>query len=581
MENTEQISSHELAVEPPRKKGFTLLFDNPYLFGVALFSSLGGFLFGYDQGVVSGVITMESFGAAFPRVFLDSSFKGWFVSTILLMQNAHIYLAAWFGSLANGLIADRLGRKVDIMVAVVVFVAGSAIQAGAVNIPMLFAGRAIAGLAVGMLTMVVPLYISEVSLPDIRGGLVVLQQLSVTIGILFSFWIDYGTHYIGGVRCAPDIPYSGGTSANPTFDPYNDVGPDGCTGQSDASWRIPLSLQILPAFILGIGMLFYPDSPRWLLMQDREEEGIATLARLRRKPADHPSVIAESLEIKATILLENTYIRENYPGMSGLRLDAAQYLSMVTKFSRFKRLAIGCCVMFFQQFMGCNAMIYYAPTMFASLGLDGNTTSLLATGVYGIVNCLSTLPALFFIDRVGRRPLLMCGAAGTFISLVIVGSIVGAYGDGLSDNKAAGWVGIAFIYIYDINFSYSFAPIGWVLPSEIYPLSIRSKAISITTSCTWMSNFIIGLVTPDMLATITWGTYIFFAAFCLLAFLFTYFLIPETRGKTLEDMDLVFGDTEAHEEKERIRGIEAQLRGVHIDGTENEKEAAIAEHREV
>ncbi|OBT38704.1 hypothetical protein VE00_10652 [Pseudogymnoascus sp. WSF 3629] len=574
MENTEQISSHELAVEPPQKKGgFTLLFENPYLFGVALFSSLGGFLFGYDQGVVSGVLTMESFGAAFPRVFMDSGFKGWFVSTILL--------TAWFGSLANGLIADRLGRKLDIMVAVVIFVAGSAIQAGAVNIPMLFAGRAIAGLAVGMLTMVVPLYISEVSLPNIRGGLVVLQQLSVTIGILFSFWIDYGTHYIGGVRCAPDIPYSGGTSANPTFDPYNDVGPDGCTGQSDASWRIPLSLQILPAFILGIGMLFYPDSPRWLLMQDREEEGIATLARLRRKPADHPSVIAESLEIKATILLENTYIRENYAGLSGLRLDAAQYLSMVTKFARFKRLAIGCCVMFFQQFMGCNAMIYYSPTMFKSLGLDGNTTSLLATGVYGIVNCLSTLPALFFIDRVGRRPLLMCGAAGTFISLVIVGSIVGAYGDGLSENKAAGWVGIAFIYIYDINFSYSFAPIGWVLPSEIYPLSIRSKAISITTSCTWMSNFIIGLVTPDMLTTITWGTYIFFAAFCLLAFAFTYFFIPETRGKTLEDMDLVFGDTEAHEEKERIRGIEAQLRGVHIDGTENEKDAAMAEHREV
>jgi MFS family permease len=358
-----------------------------------------------------------------------------------------IYLAAWFGSLANGLIADRLGRKVDIMVAVVVFVTGSAIQAGAVNIPMLFAGRAIAGLAVGMLTMVVPLYISEVSLPDIRGGLVVLQQLSVTIGILFSFWIDYGTHYIGGVRCAPDIPYSGGTAANPSFDPYNDVGPNGCTGQSDAAWRIPLCLQILPAFILGVGMLFYPDSPRWLLMQDREEEGIATLARLRRKPADHPSVIAESLEIKATILLENTYIRENYSGMSGLRLDAAQYLSMVTKFARFKRLAIGCCVMFFQQFMGCNAMIYYSPTMFKSLGLDGNTTSLLATGLYGIVNCLSTLPALVFIDRVGRRPLLMCGAAGTFISLVIVGSIVGAYGDSLSENKAAGWVGIAFIYV--------------------------------------------------------------------------------------------------------------------------------------
>lgn len=151
-------------------------------------------------------------------------------------------------------------------------------------------------------------------------------------------------------------------------------------------------------------------------------------------------------------------------------------------------------------------MIYYAPTIFGQLGLDGNTTSLLATGVYGIVNCLSTLPALFFIDKVGRRVLLMAGATGTCISLVIVGGILGGYGASLMDHKSAGWAGIAFIYIYDVNFSYSFgkclcssvagaqtdasvkAPIGWVLPSEIFNLSIRSKAISITTSATWMCN---------------------------------------------------------------------------------------------
>jgi len=278
--------------------------------------------------------------------------------------------------------------------------------------------------------------------------------------------------------------------------------------------------------------------------------------------------------------LENTFIKENYAGYSPFKVHAAQYLSLLTEKSKFRRLAVGCCVMFFQQFMGCNAMIYYAPTMFASLGLSGNTTSLLATGVYGIVNCLSTIPAILFIDRLGRRKLLMFGATGTCISLVIVGAIVGAYGDALSTNKVAGWAGIAFIYIYDVNFSYSFAPIGWVLPSEIFTLAIRSKAISITTSTTWMCNFIIGLVTPDMLATIKWGTYIFFAVFCLLAGLFTYFFVPETRGKTLEDMDLVFGDTAAHEEKDRIRQIEAQLRGVQVDGTDLEKGAMVVQHNE-
>jgi hypothetical protein len=148
--------------------------------------------------------------------------------------------------------------------------------------------------------------------------------VSITIGILASFWIDYGTHYIGGVRCAPDIPYSGGTAALPAFNPYTDIGPNGCTGQSDAAWRIPLALQIVPALILGIGMIFYPDSPRWLLMQERDEQAIATLSNLRRLPREHPSIVAEFLEIKAVILLENTYVKDHYAGLSGLRLHAAQ-----------------------------------------------------------------------------------------------------------------------------------------------------------------------------------------------------------------------------------------------------------------
>ncbi|KAE8147789.1 general substrate transporter [Aspergillus avenaceus] len=540
----------ESTVDHPPRGGFALIYENPYLLGVASFSTLGGLLFGYDQGVVSGVITMESFGARFPRIYTDSSFKGWFVSTLLL--------AAWFGSLINGPIADRLGRKLSINVAVVIFLIGSAIQCGAVNIPMLFAGRAIAGLAVGQLTMIVPLYISEVSIQEIRGGLVVLQQLSITIGILISYWIDYGTNYIGGTRCAPNIPYTG---VKNTFNPYTDVPETGCTGQSEASWRLPLALQILPAMVLGLGIIFFPDSPRWLLMKRRDDEAIQALSKLRRQARDSPVLVNEYLEIKASIMLENAFAKEHFPNMSGVRLHAAQYTSFFTTWARFKRLAIGCCVMFFQQFMGCNAIIYYAPTIFSQLGLDGNTSSLLATGVYGIVNCLSTLPALFLIDKIGRRILLMSGAVGTCVSLVIVGAIIGAYGSDLVNHKSAGWAGIAFIYIYDINFSYSFAPIGWVLPSEIFNLSIRSKAISITTSATWMCNFIIGLITPDMLDSITWGTYIFFAAFCLLALVFTFFCIPETRGKTLEDMDLIFGDTAAHEEKQRIVQIEAELRG--------------------
>lgn len=396
--------------------------------------------------------------------------------------------------------------------------------------------------------------------------------MSITLGILVSYWIEFGTQYIGGTRCAPTVPYTGGSASNPSFDPYTDVGPGGCTGQSEASWRFPFALQILPALILGVGMLFYPESPRYFLMRAQEGKALHALARIRRADIESDDLCREYLAVKAEVLFEQSYARDTYPGKTGVSLYCAQYASLVSSRPAAKRLAVGCVIMFFQQFMGCNAIIYYAPTIFAQLGLSGKTTSLLATGVYGIVNTLSTLPALLLIDRVGRRPLLMCGALGTFLSLAIVGGIIGGFGSSLASHPSAGWAGVALIYIYDINFSYSFAPIGWVLPSEIFHLGNRSKAMSITTSATWMCNFVIGLVTPDMLATIGYGTYIFFAVFCLLAFLFTYFFVPETKGKSLEDMDLVFGDMAAHEEKTRLFHIAAELGIVDPDRPVPDKE---------
>ncbi|KAG7143468.1 MFS glucose transporter mfs1 like protein [Verticillium longisporum] len=323
---------------------------------------------------------MKSFAATFPRINIDSGFK-----------------------------------------------VGSVFQTAANDVPLLFAARAIAGFGGGMLTMIVPMYISELSMPEIRGTLVVMQQLSITLGILVSYWLEYGTQYIGGTRCAPDIPYSGGTTNLPKFDPRYDVGPGGCTGQPDISWRIPFGLQILPALVLGIGMLFFPESPRFYLLRRKEDEALAALAKIRRVHLDTTSLRNEYLGIKAEVLFEEALNREGYP-------------------------------------------------------------------------------ALFLIERVGRRPLLFCGAAGTFISLIVVGGIIGGFGESLRTNKSAGWAGIAFIYIYDMNFSYSFAPIGWVLPSEIFNLGNRSKAMAITTSATWMSIFVIGLVTPDMLETIGYGT---------------------------------------------------------------------------
>ncbi|KAL4073794.1 D-xylose-proton symporter [Scleroderma citrinum] len=529
--------------------GFRGLFDNLFVLGVTCFASLGGFLFGYDQGVVSNVLAIESFGAAFPKIYMDSTLKGWFVSTLLL--------TAWFGSLLNGPICDKIGRRRNVMANVVVFLVGSALQTGATAEKHLFIGRAIAGLSVGALTHVVPMYLAEISSANIRGALVALQQLSITFGILVSYWIAYGTSHIGGTRCAPDVPYTGPLlNGSPTFDPYTDVPAGGCTGQVEASWRIPVGIQMFPALLLGIGMAFMPYSPRWLMEKGRDEEALQILSVLRRKPVDDLTVRYEFLEIKAEIRYAHEIADITSPNTTRFRRFINNYIALVATWPKFKRLAVGCLTMFYQQFMGINAIIYYAPTIFSQLGLNPNTTSLLATGVYGILNFLSTLPAVMLLDSVGRRPLLMSGALGCCTALLIVGSLVAAFGNDWPGHTTAGRTAIAFVYFYCINFAYSWAPIGWVLPSEVFPLHLRSTGISITTSCTWMSNFIIGLVSPRMLAQIGHGgTYFFFAAFSILAFLSAFLFYPETKGRTLEEMDSAFGDNASEKERQRMETI--------------------------
>ncbi|KAG1752876.1 general substrate transporter [Suillus lakei] len=544
---------------PEGRVGLRGLLENKFILGISLFSTLGGFLFGYGQAVLSNVLAIEAFGAKFPEIYMNAKLEGWFISTLLLGKSMWhaASVSAWFGSNVSGPVCDKIGRKISIICNAVIFLFGSSLQAGATSPVYLFAGRAVAGLAIGSLTHIVPMYLAEISSAKIRGSLVSLQQLAITFGVIED-WIVYGTSHIGGTRCAPEVPYTGALlNGRPTFNAYTDVPPGGCTGQSQASWRAPLAFQIFPALCLGIGMLFMPYSPRWLVEQGREEEAMETLSRLRRKPAEDPSVRIEFLEIMAEVRFAREVMKAACPNAGPVRRIINKYLALMSSVPKIKRLTVGSLIMMFQQNM---TLIYLLPMIFGQLGIEANTSSLIATGVYGIVNMLATLPAIVLVDNVGRRPLLISGAAGCFTCLAIVGSIVTVYGKDWPAHVVAARTVIFFVFLYNVIFSYSWAPMGWVVTSEIFPLHLRSTGMSMTTSTMWSSNFTAGLFAPAMVIPSAGGIgYYIYAGFSLAALLSAIFFFPETKGRTLEEMDPLFRDNAADCQREHKEGICREL----------------------
>ncbi|KAI0327848.1 general substrate transporter [Cubamyces sp. BRFM 1775] len=510
--------------------GWAGLIANGRIFLIAVFASLGGLLYGYNQGVFSGVLNMHSFETRMHSAVDDPGTKGWLVSIL--------ELGAWFGVLCTGYLADKLSRKYTILLAVIVFCIGVIVQTCAFQPSSIFGGRFVTGLGVGSLSMAVPLYNAELAPPEVRGSLVALQQLAITFGIMVSFWIDYGTNYIGGTGAS----------------------------QSEASWRVALALQLVPAIILGAGVLFMPFSPRWLVNNGRDDEALQVLSRARRLAPDSDLVQIEFLEIKAQYLFEKETSAIKFPDLqdgswkSNFKLGLYDYLSLLRYRPLLYRVAVGSLTMFFQQWTGVNAILYYAPTIFQDLGLGGNTNSLLATGVVGIVMFLATIPAVIWVDKVGRKPVLVSGAFIMAACHIIVAILTGLYHESWDSHVAAGWVACVFVWIFAIAFGYSWGPCAWILVAEIWPLSVRGKGVSIAASSNWMNNFIVGQVTPSMLDNINFGTFVFFGAFSFAGGVFIWFFVPETKGLTLEEMDEIFGSAGmAAGEQERFLAIEKRI----------------------
>ena len=457
--------------------------------------------------------------------------KGWLT--------AILELGAWLGTLLSGFLAEAISRKYGILVAVTVFVIGVVVQATAQSggPDVILAGRFVTGMGVGSLAMIVPIYNSEVAPPEVRGALVALQQLAITFGIMISFWIDYGTNFIGGTELG---------------------------SQRDAAFLVPICLQLFPAAVLFVGMLFMPFSPRWLLHHGREDEARRILASLRGLPPDNDLVELEFLEIKAQSQFEKRTVAEAFPHLreqtawNTFKLQFVAIRSLFRTRAMLRRVAVATVTMFFQQWTGINAILYYAPTIFQQLGLNDNATSLLATGVVGIVMFVFTVPAVLYIDRVGRKPVLTVGAIGMATCHIIIAVIFAKNVDRWDEHAAAGWAAVAMVWLFVIHFGYSWGPCAWILVAEVWPLSSRPYGVSLGASSNWMNNFsmswlftspqyppaananisaqVVGQVTPDMLESIGYGTFVLFGLLTFLGAGFIWFFVPETKRLTLEEM---------------------------------------------
>jgi sugar porter (SP) family MFS transporter len=311
------------------------------------------------------------------------------------------------------------------------------------------------------LATIAPLYISEIAPPEIRGTLLVLQEFSIVLGIVIAFWTTYGTRFIAG----------------------------------EWSWRLPFLIQLIPGFILVGGIAFLPFSPRWLSSKGRDDEALQVLAKLRNLPTTDSRVYREWCEIRAEVAFTKEVNRERHPNLqdgtraSNFKLEVASWTDCF-RHGCWKRTVVGVGIMFFQQFVGINALIYYAPSLFGTLGQPYEMQLLLS----GIINCtqlVGVVTSLWTMDRFGRRPLLLTGAGLMFVCHLIIAVLVGLYGGRWAEYATEGWVAVAFLFFYMFSFGATWGPVPWAMPSEIFPSSLRAKGVALSTCSNWFNNFVI------------------------------------------------------------------------------------------
>ncbi len=387
-----------------------------------------------------------------------------------------VLLGAVFGAAFSGSLADRFGRKKVLMVTAILFTIGAIGASLSINIPIMIAFRVIIGVAIGVASYTAPLYISEISPPESRGALVSLNQLMITCGIVVAYLVDLALT-IG-----------------------------------DNGWRWMFGLGALPAIVLMAGMMSLSESPRWLVGQNRIEDARKALGRIM----DKHRIEGEIKEIQKS-----------------LTIKTGSWKNVLEPWVR-PALVIGIVLAFFQQATGINTIIYYAPTIFEFAGFGSHKVSILATVGVGTVNVLMTVVAIWFIDRLGRKPLLYIGLIGMTLSLGLLG--LAFYLPGMM--SALKMLTVLCVLFYIASFAISLGPIFWLIISEIYPLRVRGRAMSLATLSNWLFNMLVAstfLTLTEKLGKA--GAFWFYAVVCVAGLVFCYLYVPETKGRTLENIE--------------------------------------------
>ncbi|KAJ1326025.1 MFS transporter SP family sugar:H+ symporter [Microdochium nivale] len=496
---------------------------------LAMVSSMGAVMFGYDLGFIGTALELDSFKRDFGTLHATTAEKSAFAANVVSLLQAGCII----GSLAVSPVADTWGRRTALLFTALFYNIGSAIQTAAHgSTAMMLAGRAIGGIGVGAASMIVPLYVSEAAPPNIRGRLVGIYEIGVSGGTMIGFWINYGLNI--------NLP------------------------STSTQWIISFAVQLIPGGLLMLGLLILPESPRWLARARGREACTKVLENLRNIPRDHPFLLEEV----HGIFQQLDHELETDGGRTGFLATARE----MNKPANRKRLASGSLMFIFMQMAGSNAINYYSPAIFKSIGLSGDNTSFFATGIYGLVRFVAILIAmLYVVDRFGRTRTLMAGSAVMAFAMWFIGAYVkvaspAAGGSGASHIDAGGYVAVAMIYVYAVGWCFSWAGVPWIYASEIFPLRIRSSCVAVCVAIHWVMNFVIARSVPYMITNIGFGTYFIFAACMTVAIPWVYFFVPETKGLSLEDVDQLFGEpAQPHlfqEDKAAEAGVESEAKQV-------------------